>query len=61
MTQEQEVIMYTREFMLLMAKNSKKAVRLNEPKIMLAVLINIENTIGSFIQAMQDFANLEDE
>jgi hypothetical protein len=61
MTLEQEVIMHTREFMLLMAKNSKKAVRLSDPKVMLAVLINIENTIGSFIQAMQDGIDWDSE
>jgi hypothetical protein len=61
MTEEQEVVMLTREFMLLLAKNSKKAARINEPKVMLAVLINIENTIGSFIQAMQDGIDWDSE
>ena len=61
MTEEQEVVMLTREFMLLLAKNSKKSARINEPKVMLAVLINIENTIGSFIQAMQDGIDWDSE
>jgi hypothetical protein len=50
--ENKEVIYVTRDYMQAIAKNCKKAVRMNDPKIMLAVLINIGSTIDSFIEAV---------
>ncbi len=61
MSEDKQIVYATRDYLQSIAKNCKKAVRSDNPALMLALLINIEMTIGSFITALNDWNNDESD